>query len=77
MIQCNCNIIVVSRIQVLVNKNFFHLLLIFFNFIVKKYEINNIPKCTQFWHEVFKIASVSGAPPQTPLEELTALPQTP
>src|SRR6218665_3213719 len=29
------------------------------------------------WHEMFKIASVSGAPPQTPLGELTTLPQTP
>jgi len=29
------------------------------------------------WHEMLKIASVSGAPPQTPLGELTTLPQTP
>jgi len=31
--------------------------------IVNKYEINNIPKCTPLWHEMFEIASVS----QTPL----------
>ena len=71
MIQCDCNIIVVSRIQLLVNKIFFHLL--FFDLIVKKYEINNIPKCTPLWHEMFEIVSVSGAPPQTPLGELTML----
>src|SRR6218665_3387142 len=34
----------------------------FFDLIVKKYEINNIPKCTPLWHEMFEIASVSGAP---------------
>src|SRR6218665_2529930 len=50
MIQCDCNIKVVSRIQLVVNKNFFHLQ--FFDLIVKKYEINNIPKCTSFWHEI-------------------------
>src|SRR6218665_755651 len=55
MIQCDCNIIVVSRIQLLVNKNFFHLLF-FSDLIVKKYEINNIPKCTPLWHEMFEIA---------------------
>jgi len=31
-------------------------------------------KCTPFSIEMFKIASVSGAPPQTPLGELTTLP---
>src|SRR6218665_3291854 len=72
VIQCDCNIIAVSRIQFLVNKNFFHLL--FFDLIVKKYETNNIPKCTPFWHEMFKIASVSGAPPQTPLGSLRRSP---
>ena len=75
MIQCDCNIKVVSRIQLVVNKNLFHLQ--FFDLIVKKYEINSITKCTPFWHEMFKIESVSGAPPQTPLGELTTLPQTP
>src|SRR6218665_2030143 len=30
----------------------------------------------KFWLEMFKITSVSGAPPQTPLGELTTLPQT-
>jgi len=75
MIQCDCNIIVVSRIQLLVNKNFFHLL--FFDLIIKKYEISNIPKCTPFWYEMFKIVLVSGALPQTLLVELTTLPQTP
>jgi len=39
--------------------------------------INRIPKCTPFWLEMLQIASVSGAPPQTPLGELTTLPQTP
>ena len=33
-----------------------------------------ITKCTQFWHEIFKIASVSGALLQTPLDHLTMLP---
>jgi len=28
------------------------------------------------WHEMFKIASISGAPPQTPLSGLTTLSQT-
>src|SRR6218665_1034183 len=42
-----------------------------------KYEIYKIPKCIQFWHEMLKIASVSGALPQTPLGELTTLPQAP
>jgi len=28
------------------------------------------------WHEKTKIASISGASPQTPLGELTTLPQT-
>src|SRR6218665_1206504 len=74
MKQCDCNIlhVVVSRIQLLVNKNFFHLLFFhllssfiyyFFDLIVKKYETNNIPKCTPFWHEMFKIVSLSDAPP--------------
>ena len=30
-----------------------------FYLIVKEYDINIIPKCTPFWHEMFKIASVS------------------
>src|SRR6218665_1694930 len=87
MKQCDCNIlhVVVSRIQLLVNKNFhllfFHLLssfiYYFFDLIVKNYETNNIPKCTPFWHEMFKIVSLSGAPPQTSLGELTTLPHTP
>src|SRR6218665_2011001 len=70
MKQCDCNIlhVVVSRIQLLVNRNFFHLLFFhllssfiyyFFDLIVKKYETNNIPKCTPFWHEMFKIVSLS------------------
>src|SRR6218665_522001 len=78
MKQCDCNIlhVVVSRIQLLVNKNFFHLLFFhllssfiyyFFDLIVKKYETNKIPKCSPFWHEMFKITSVSGTPPQIPL----------
>ena len=29
------------------------------------------------WHEMFKIALITGAPPQTPLRELTTVPQTP
>src|SRR6218665_1303041 len=29
------------------------------------------------WHEMFKIASASGVPPQTPLGKLTALPRPP
>src|SRR6218665_2707633 len=65
----------------LLSSTIFHLLSSFiyycFDLIVKKYETNNIPKCTPFWHEMFKIASLSGAPPQTPLRELTTLPQTP
>ena len=36
-----------------------------------------ITKCTQFWHEIFKIVLVSRAPPQTPLGELTTLPRPP
>jgi len=28
------------------------------------------------WHKMFKITSVSGAPPQIPLGERTTLPQT-
>ena len=44
--------------QLLVSKNnFFNLL--FFDLIVKKSEIYKIPKWTQFWHEMLKIASVS------------------
>src|SRR6218665_1332514 len=39
----------------------------FFELIVNKVEIYKIPKWTQFSHEMLKIASVSGAPPQTPL----------
>jgi len=31
----------------------------FFDLIVKKSEIYKIPKWTQFWHEMLKIASVS------------------
>jgi len=55
--QCDCNIIVVSRFwtQLLVNKSFSRIL--FLDFTVKKFEINNIPKCTPF----------SGTPPQIPL----------
>jgi len=45
--------------------------------IVKKFEIYKIQKCTQFWHKMLKIASVSGAPPQTLLRELTTLPRPP
>src|SRR6218665_971832 len=64
----------------LLSSTIFHLLSSFiyycFDLIVKKYETNNIPKCTPFWHEMFKIASDSGAPPQTPLRELTTLPRT-
>jgi len=75
MIQRGSNIIVVSRIQLLANKTFF--IYYCFDLIVKKYELNNIPKCTPFWCEMFKITSVSGAPPQTPLGELKTLPQTP
>ena len=29
------------------------------------------------WHQMLKIASASGAPPQTPMGELTTLPHTP
>src|SRR6218665_218876 len=47
----------------------------FFDLIVNKAEIYKIPKWTQFSHEMLKIASVSGAPPQTPLGELTTLPR--
>src|SRR6218665_331873 len=36
----------------------------FFDLIAKKLEIYKIPKWTQFWHEMLKIASVSGDPPQ-------------
>src|SRR6218665_1365467 len=58
----------------LLSSTIFHLLssfiYYFFDLIVKKYETNNIPKCTPFWHEMFKIASLSGAPPQTPLGSL-------
>src|SRR6218665_3210774 len=36
-------------------------------------EINKIQKCTPFKNKMFKIASISGAPPQTPLGELTTL----
>src|SRR6218665_3711777 len=68
MIQCDCNIEVVSLIQLVVNKNFFHLQ--FFDLIVKKYNINNIPKCTPFWHEMFKIASVSGGAYDAPPDPL-------
>src|SRR6218665_1079386 len=49
----------------------------FFDLIVNKAEIYKIPKWTQFSHEMLKIASVSGAPPQTPLGELTTLPIPP
>src|SRR6218665_3097704 len=76
--KCDCNIIVVSRILLVVNKNFFHLQ--FFDLIVKiinYYEINNIQKSTPFWHEMVKIASVSGALPQPPFGELTTLPRPP
>ena len=31
------------------------------------------PKCTPFWHNMLKIATASGAPPQTPLGGLTTL----
>src|SRR6218665_2866029 len=47
----------------------------FFDLIAKKSEIYKIPKWTQFWHEMLKISSVSEAPPQTPLGELTKLPR--
>ena len=47
-------------IHVLVNKNLFQIL--FFRFNCLKCEINRIQKCTPFWLEMFKIASVSGAP---------------
>ena len=30
--------------------------------IITKYEINKIPKCTPFYHEMFNIASALGAP---------------
>src|SRR6218665_2573390 len=49
----------------------------FFDLIAKKSEIYKIQKWTQFWHEMLKIASVSGAEPQTPLGELTTLPRPP
>jgi len=46
--------------------------------IVNKYQIKKIPKSIPFWHEMFKIVSVWGAPSlQTPLGELTMLPQAP
>src|SRR6218665_2972475 len=35
----------------------------FFHLIAKKSEIYKIPKWTQFWHEMLKIASVYDAPP--------------
>jgi len=44
--------------------------------MLKKSVIYKIPKWTKFWHEMLKIASDSGAPPQTPLGQLTTLPQT-
>ena len=54
MIQRDSNIIVVSRIQLLVNKNFFHLL--FFDLIVKTSQnlmhsilVWNVPNCVGFW----------------------------
>src|SRR6218665_1888284 len=49
----------------------------FFDLIVKKYEINKSPKCTPFWHKMFKIASFSGAPPQIPLGGLGPPPPPP
>src|SRR6218665_947846 len=49
----------------------------FFDLIFRKYDINKSTQMHSIWHETFKIASVSGAPPQTPLGELTTLPQTP
>jgi len=46
--------------------------------IVKKSEIYKIPKWTKFWHEMLKIASVSGALRLRPRwRELSTLPQTP
>src|SRR6218665_1764965 len=36
----------------------------FFDLIAKKYEIYKTRKWTQFWHEMLKIASVSGAEPR-------------
>src|SRR6218665_3612668 len=39
--------------------------------------LTRLKKPTPFWHEMFKIASVSGAEPQTPLGELTTLPRPP
>src|SRR6218665_242517 len=38
----------------------------FFDLIVKKSEIYKIPKWTQFWQEMLKIASVSGPPGPRP-----------
>jgi len=36
-----------------------------------------MPKGTQFWLEMLKIASVSGAPPQAPLRGLRRSPKPP
>src|SRR6218665_1171472 len=50
---------------------------LFFRFDCLKTRDLQEPKMYSISHEIFKIASVSGAPPQTPLGELTTLPQTP
>src|SRR6218665_1300360 len=76
MIQCDCNIIVVSSIQLLVNKNLFQILF-FSDLMVEKCEINRIQKCTPFSLEMFKIALASGAPPHTPLGSLRRSPKPP
>ena len=49
----------------------------FFDFILEKHEINRIPECTAFYHEMLKIASVSEAPLQTPLRSLRRSLRTP
>ena len=72
MIQCDWNIIVVSETQLLVHKS--SSIFNFWNFSVKKSKSYKIPKCTPFWHEMFKIALVFGAPPQASLGSLRRSP---
>src|SRR6218665_2693325 len=62
MIQCDYNIIVVSRIQLLVNKNFFHLLF-FFDLIVTNRKLTTSENALHFGMKCLKLRRFLGLRP--------------
>ena len=73
MIQCDCNIIIVSRIQLLANKSLFQIIYVSSILLLKNVILTGYQNVLHFG----LTCSKSRVPPQTPLGELKTLPQTP